>query len=85
MSGALLCLKVLGIAGRDFAALRAVGRATVLGPGRRGMVVPNDESAPSLASLRGHVKAAHPAFMAPKRLTLVDAIPRTALGKPIRR
>ncbi len=42
---------------------------------------------PSLAldDLRSHVKQTAPAFMAPKRLTLVDAIPRTSLGKPIRR
>lgn len=39
---------------------------------------------PSLASLREHVKASAPAFMAPKLLTVVDAIPRTSLGKPIR-
>ena len=41
-------------------------------------------SAPTLDALRTHVKAGHPAFMAPKRLVLVDEIPRTALGKPIR-
>lgn len=61
------------------------GAPPFLGQVVEAMVVPNDESAPSLASLRGHVKAAHLAFMAPQRLTLVDAIPRTALGKPIRR
>ncbi len=49
------------------------------------MVVPEPGSAPTLDSLRSHVKADHPAFMAPKRLTLVDEIPKTALGKPIRR
>ncbi len=49
------------------------------------MVVPEPGSTPTLDSLRSHVKADHPAFMAPKRLTLVDEIPRTALGKPIRR
>lgn len=35
----------------------------------------------SLDDLRAHVKLTHPAFMAPKRLTLVDALPRTSLGK----
>ena len=35
----------------------------------------------SLESLRNHVKRHHPAFMAPKRLTLVDSLPRTTLGK----
>jgi o-succinylbenzoate---CoA ligase len=47
------------------------------------VVVP-DGDPPSLDSLRDHVKQHHPAFMAPKRLTLVDALPRTALGKPRR-
>ena len=28
-----------------------------------------------------HVKVAHPAFMAPRSLVIVDALPRTALGK----
>lgn len=36
---------------------------------------------PTLESLRNHVKRRHPAFMAPKRLTLVAALPRTSLGK----
>ncbi len=36
---------------------------------------------PTLDSLRDHVKRRHPSFMAPKRLTLVEALPRTALGK----
>ena len=49
------------------------------------LVVPEPGSNPTLDSLRSHVKADHPAFMAPKRLTLVVEIPRTALGKPIRR
>lgn len=35
----------------------------------------------ALDDLRAHVKETHPAFMAPKRLTLVDALPRTSLGK----
>ncbi len=36
---------------------------------------------PTLESLRNHVKATHQAFLAPKSLVLVDALPRTALGK----
>ena len=38
-------------------------------------------SPPSLTSLRDHVKASHPAFMAPRRVLLVAALPRTTLGK----
>ncbi len=34
-----------------------------------------------LAELRRHVKRTHPAFMAPKRLLLVEQLPRTSLGK----
>ncbi|MGA9276496.1 class I adenylate-forming enzyme family protein [Ilumatobacter sp.] len=48
------------------------------------IVVAAPGSEPTLDSLRGHVKEQHPAHMAPKRLRVVDAIPRTALGKPIR-
>lgn len=44
------------------------------------VVVPAD-TAPTLDSLRAHVKADHPAFMAPRRVAIVDALPRTALGK----
>ncbi len=36
---------------------------------------------PTLASIRAHVKEHHPAYMAPKRLTLVESLPRTSLGK----
>ena len=36
---------------------------------------------PTLDSLRDHVKRRHPSFMAPKRLTLVESLPRTNLGK----
>ena len=39
---------------------------------------------PTLDELRAHVKAHHPAFMAPKRLTFATSLPRTALGKPRR-
>ncbi len=37
--------------------------------------------APTLDSIRDHVKLRHPAFMAPKRLEIVESLPRTALGK----
>lgn len=47
-------------------------------------VVVASDSTPTLDSLRDHVKASAPAHMAPKLLTLVDRIPRTSLGKPIR-
>jgi O-succinylbenzoic acid--CoA ligase len=36
---------------------------------------------PSLDELRDHVRATLPAFCAPRRLEVVDALPRTALGK----
>jgi o-succinylbenzoate---CoA ligase len=36
---------------------------------------------PTLDSIRDHVKQHHPAFMAPKRLTLVGSLPRTSIGK----
>lgn len=36
---------------------------------------------PTIDSIRAHVKQHHPAFMAPKRLTIVESIPRTSLGK----
>lgn len=48
------------------------------------VVVPTPGATPSLEALRRHVKEHHPAHVAPKRLTIVGAIPRTALGKPIR-
>jgi o-succinylbenzoate---CoA ligase len=45
-------------------------------------VVPTAASAPpALDDLRDAVKAELPAFHAPRRLVLVDALPRTALGK----
>lgn len=45
-------------------------------------VVPGDPSAPpSLEALRAAVKDVRPAHDAPRELVLVDAIPRTALGK----
>ena len=39
---------------------------------------------PTLDAVRAHVKQHHPAFMAPKRLTLVESLPRTTLGKLLR-
>ena len=48
------------------------------------VVVPRGPEAPTLESLRAHVKERHPAFLAPRRLVLADALPRTALGKPRR-
>ncbi|HEY8094314.1 MAG TPA: fatty acid--CoA ligase family protein, partial [Acidimicrobiales bacterium] len=48
-------------------------------------VVPRPGAAPpELADLRSWVKAALPAFCAPRELALVPEIPRTALGKPRR-
>ena len=45
-------------------------------------IVPSDRSAPPvLTALREHVKQELPAYCAPHRLVLVDAVPRTALGK----
>lgn len=44
------------------------------------LVIPSGDP-PDLDLLRAHVKETHPAFMAPKRLVLVEALPRTALGK----
>ncbi len=44
-------------------------------------VVVAGESTPTLESLRAHVKLSHPAFMAPRRLVIVDALPRTSIGK----
>lgn len=49
------------------------------------VVVPSNPSMPpTLDGLRAHVKATLPAPNAPRSLTLVEVIPRTALGKPIR-
>ena len=49
------------------------------------VVVPvENERPPSLDDLRNHVKSADAAYMAPQRLTLATALPRTALGKPRR-
>ncbi|MCU1370822.1 MAG: menE [Ilumatobacteraceae bacterium] len=50
------------------------------------IVVPVDRrTAPDLAELRDHVKQHLPAHAAPRDLRLVAAIPRTPLGKPVRR
>jgi o-succinylbenzoate---CoA ligase len=39
---------------------------------------------PTVAELRAHVAERLPAFAAPKRIVVVDSIPRTAVGKPRR-
>jgi o-succinylbenzoate---CoA ligase len=44
------------------------------------VVVPSD-APPTLQQLRDHVRLAHPAFMAPKSVVFVDALPRTSIGK----
>lgn len=44
------------------------------------LIVPRQEP-PTLDSVRAHVKARHPAFMAPKRIRIVESLPRTAIGK----
>ena len=48
------------------------------------VVVPHRGAVPTLDRLRAHVKQTSPAFVAPRRLVLVDALPRTSLGKPRR-
>lgn len=46
------------------------------------LVVPSDPaSPPTLASVREHVKADLPDYMAPRHIRVIKAIPRTALGK----
>ena len=45
------------------------------------VVVPVPGTTPTLRALRDHVKRAHPSFLAPRSLRLVDALPRTSLGK----
>jgi O-succinylbenzoic acid--CoA ligase len=48
-------------------------------------VVPADATCPpSLATLRSFVAEQLPSYAAPRRLTLVDGLPRTALGKLVR-
>ena len=50
------------------------------------VVVPShDGAAPSLDVLRDAVRAELPAYAAPRALELVDALPRTPLGKVVRR
>ena len=45
------------------------------------VVVPSHHGPPALDELRAAVKETLPPFCAPRRLVLVEAIPRTALGK----
>jgi O-succinylbenzoic acid--CoA ligase len=47
-------------------------------------VVPASDDAPNLDELRRLVREVLPAYCAPRRLRLVEAIPTTALGKPQR-
>jgi O-succinylbenzoic acid--CoA ligase len=42
-------------------------------------------TAPTLESIRAHVKQRHPAFMAPRRIEIVSSRPRTSIGKLRRR
>jgi len=45
------------------------------------LIVARPMTHPTLQSLREFVKREHPAFMAPKQIRVVSALPRTALGK----
>jgi O-succinylbenzoic acid--CoA ligase len=38
-------------------------------------------AAPTLESIRAHVKERHPAYMAPRRVEIVSSLPRTSIGK----
>jgi o-succinylbenzoate---CoA ligase len=49
------------------------------------VIAADPEKTPDLASLRHWVKQLLPAYCAPKHVVVVDAIPRTALGKVRRR
>ena len=49
------------------------------------VIVPATSVVPDLDALRGWVKQRLPAYCAPKHVVVVDAIPRTALGKVRRR
>jgi acyl-CoA synthetase (AMP-forming)/AMP-acid ligase II len=44
------------------------------------MIVPVS-AAPTLESIRAHVKERHPAYMAPRRVEIVSSLPRTSIGK----
>lgn len=44
-------------------------------------VIPVSGAAPTLDELRAHVKETNPAYVAPKHIDLVEALPRTSLGK----
>ncbi|MBV1892896.1 MAG: AMP-binding protein [Ilumatobacteraceae bacterium] len=45
------------------------------------VIVPVSTTTPTLESIRSFVKESHAPFMAPKRLKVVPALPRTAIGK----
>lgn len=44
-------------------------------------IVPIVGRTPDLESIRAHVKQTAPSYLAPKRITIVASLPRTALGK----
>ena len=44
------------------------------------VIVPRG-TAPTLETIRAYVKESHPAFLAPRSIRIVDALPRTSLGK----
>lgn len=47
-------------------------------------VVPSRSAVPpTLVALREHIKETLPAYYAPRRLTIVETVPRSALGKPL--
>jgi acyl-CoA synthetase (AMP-forming)/AMP-acid ligase II len=48
-------------------------------------VVPSAGGAPSLEDLRALARDRLAAFKAPRALVVLDALPRTASGKPLRR
>jgi O-succinylbenzoic acid--CoA ligase len=69
------------------AAVAVVGRPDEeWGAAVTALVEPRDPGhPPTLEDLREHVRRTLPAYAAPKRLELCDALPRTALGKVRRR
>ncbi|HXY73455.1 MAG TPA: AMP-dependent synthetase, partial [Actinomycetota bacterium] len=49
------------------------------------VVAADPQAPPSLESVRAHVAAGVSPYAAPKELEIVEEIPRSALGKPVRR
>lgn len=77
---------------RRIAALDGVGEVAVAGRPHPewghelvALIVPTSGSSLSLAAVRDHVKAELPVWYAPRAMVIVDALPRTALGKVKRR